>query len=527
MSGRCESTPPDFFLQQGTDEMGILEAKGITKIFPGVVALEDVNLSVQSGEIHCVVGENGAGKSTLVKVLTGLYKAEKGVLLIEGKEVDLHDKHSFKKVSYVPQELDLFENMTVAENLFIPFDKEGFKSSLFDKRKWEKEAVSYIEKLHMKVKPSDIVKNIPVSDQQLLQVARAVSNVNSKVIILDEPTTALTTQEIRRLFKVITLLKQEGKAIIFISHKLDEVFELGDVVSVLRNGQLVGNAKLADITANWIIKKMSGEDIDVNQCYRPARPRGDKILEVNKLSGNRFNDISFSLHEGEILGFAGLVGAGRTEVMQTLFGYLPEKGGVVWFKGKKWRFRDTAYSIKNGVIYLTEERKTHGILAHLSVRDNIGIVLSRKVAKGGILNKKKDLAVTKRVMEEYNVKAASSEVKMLFLSGGNQQKVLIGRSMEASPQVLIFDEPTKGIDVKTKEEIYRLMQYLAEEERVAIVLISSELEELLKCSNRVITMYNGSVHCELCGEQLTTENVLSSVIGIKDGVIWGEHEIGK
>ncbi len=494
--------------------MVLLNAKGITKRFPGVVALDKVDLTVNSGEVHCVVGENGAGKSTLVKVLTGLYRADEGSLFIDGKEVNLRESHTFKAVAYVPQELNLFGHMTVAENLFVPFDKAGINPVIFERKKCEKLAQNYLEKLQMKARPGDLVKDIPVADQQLLQVARALSNDRFRVLILDEPTASLTKPEIERLFAVIDILKSEGKGIIFITHKLDEVFKLNDAVTVLRNGVLAGNARVQDVSVDWIIKQMTGKEIDLNRMYRPAVPFGAKLLEVNDLAGPGFEGVSFELREGEILGFAGLVGAGRTEIMQTIFGYLPEKRGAVRCQGRKWKFRDPAFSIRQGVIYLSEERKTHGILPHLSIRDNVGVLLAKKVSVGGVLNRRMENTVTRKVMEGYNVKAVSGEVEIMYLSGGNQQKVLIGRSMEASPRVLIFDEPTRGVDVKTKEEIYGLMKRIAEEERAGIILISSELEELIKCANRVITIYDGRMLCGFEENQLNMEDVLSSVIGV-------------
>ena len=490
-----------------------LQAKGITKKFPGVVALDNVDLTVNSGEVHCVVGENGAGKSTLVKVLTGLYRADEGTVSIDGEERDLRESHSFKAVAYVPQELNLFDHMTVAENLFVPFDKAGVDSAVFSRRQCEKHAQAYLDQLQMKARPGDIVKDLPVAEQQLLQVARALSNETFRVLILDEPTASLTKPEIERLFDVIDILKSQGKAVIFITHKLDEVFRLNDVITVLRNGELAGHSKVSEVTVDWIIKKMTAKEIDLEQVYRPTLPAGDVVLEVKNLSGTRFENISFSLREGEILGFAGLVGAGRTEIMQTIFGYLPEKSGEVRYMGEPWKFRDTSYSIAKGLIYLSEERKTHGILPHLSVRQNISAMLFDKVSKAGVLNRTQEYRITRKVIEDYNVKAASTEVEIMYLSGGNQQKVLIGRTMEAFPRVLFLDEPTRGIDVKTKDEIYMVMKRVAEEERVGIVLISSELEELLKCSNRVITIYNGRLHQETAESQLTMESVLSSMIG--------------
>jgi ribose transport system ATP-binding protein len=496
--------------------MVVLEAKGIGKTFPGVKALNDVDLTLNSGEIHCIVGENGAGKSTLVRILTGILMAEQGTLHIDGKLVDKSNKDLYSKIAYVPQELNLFRYMTVAENIFLQFDKTNFSSFIVDKQKIEKATKQYLEKLNMTVFPSDVAINIPVSEQQLLQVARAITRQNFSVLILDEPTTSLTRQETARFFDILRSLRDEGKSIVFISHKLDEVFSLGDKISVLRNGELVGFSNIKEVDSAWAIEKMTGEEIDVTRLYRPKTAPGEMLLDVKNLSGKGFKDISFSIRKGEIVGFAGLVGAGRTEIMQTIFGYLPEKGGEVFFRNKKMKFRNTAAAIKNGIIYLTEERKTHGILPYLTVKENINILLSDKVSTIGILQKKADINIANKVIAEYNIKTPSCEVKIVNLSGGNQQKILIGRTMEATPAIIIFDEPTKGIDVKTKEEIYLMMQKLAEEKQIGIVLISSEIEELLKCSSRVITIYNGKKLGEFAGDQLNTGSILSSIIGITE-----------
>jgi len=493
--------------------MIVLQANGITKRFPGVLALDKVDLAVNSGEAHCVVGENGAGKSTLVKVLTGLYRADEGTVSIGGTAVH-HGDPAFRAVAYVPQELNLFGHMTVAENLFLPFDQSGVRSPIFSRRRCEQQALAYLDKLQMRASPGDEVNEIPVAEQQLLQVARALANDKFQVLILDEPTASLTKPEVDRLFTVIDLLRREGKAIVFITHKLEEVFRLNDVVTVLRNGQLAGHSRVDQVSVDWIIKRMTGKEVDLEQVYRPTKPPGKTLLEVRGLAGVRFQDVGFSLREGEILGFAGLVGAGRTEIMQTIFGYLPQKRGEVRFLGEPWRFRDPSYAIRKGLLYLSEERKAQGIFAHLSVQDNVCSLLLKQVSRAGVLDSSKERAKTRSVIEGYNVRARSGEQEIEFLSGGNQQKVLIGRTMEASPRVLFLDEPTRGIDVKAKDEIYALMKRIAEEQRVGIVLISSELEELLKCANRIITIYHGQIHGELQANQLTMERVLSSVIGI-------------
>lgn len=490
--------------------MTLLEAKGITKRFPGVVALDNVDLVVEPGEVHCVVGENGAGKSTLVKVLTGLYRADEGTLTIEGRAADAHEH---KAVAYVPQELNLFENMTVAENLFLPLDHGNVGRFLFNRRQCEKKARAYIDDLQMDVSPRDLAKNISVAEQQLLQVARALTNESFKILILDEPTASLTKHEIDRLFDVIALLKERGKSIIFITHRLDEVMRLHDAVTVLRNGAVVGHSRGDEISEDWIVKQMTGKDIDLETLYRPQKEPGPVILETKGLTGERFKDISFTLREGEILGFAGLVGAGRSEIMQTIFGYLPHHGGEATFLGEPWRFGSPKAAIRKGLVYLSEERKRHGIFPNLTVRENASAALLKQLSDAGIVSRSRERETVDRIVKDYNVRTASTETRIVNLSGGNQQKVLIGRAVESLPKVLFFDEPTRGIDVNAKDEIYLMMQRLAEEQRMGIVLISSELEELLRCCNRVITIYDGHIGAEISGAELTMESLLSSVIG--------------
>jgi ribose transport system ATP-binding protein len=493
-----------------------LEGKSITKRFPGVVALDNVDLEVKAGEIHCVVGENGAGKSTLVKVLTGLLEADEGTLFVDGVKIDLSKKHSFEIIGYVPQELSLFVNLSVSENLFIPFDKgRRVKTPLYSRRMWEDKTKQYIQELQINAKPNDLIHQISVVDRQLVQIARAISNPNLQVLILDEPTASLTKLEIKRIFSVIKSLKEQRKAIILITHKLDEVFQMGDTITVLRNGKKVGGGEVKDVTVDWVVQRMTGKEVSLHEIYRPRKAPGETVLEVIGLSGFNFEDISFDLKEGEIVGFAGLVGSGRTEIMQTIFGYLPAKSGIVKVNGQELKLNNTSHSIRNAINYLPEERKTHGILPDLSVKDNISITLLDKIATGGLVNKKKESIFTQRVIKEYNVILTSSDVKIINLSGGNQQKVLIGRTMVTEPRILLLDEPTRGVDVGTKDEIYKIMRQITEEKRIAIVLVSSELEELVKCANRIISIYKGRIFGELESGQITMERLLSLVIGIR------------
>ena len=469
--------------------MSVLEAKNISKKFPGVLALDSVDISFEPGEIHAVIGENGAGKSTLIKCLTGVYTPEEGEVLVEGKNA-IKNKDLFKKVAYVPQEIDLFKHMTVAENLFMPFEKFDIKGAI-NQRELGKKASPILEKFNIPVSPSDLVRDISVSSQQLLQIARAVSNVDYEVLMLDEPTTSLTVKDTRILFDIVKRIAGENKAVVFISHKLEEIFELCDVITVFRNGKRISYAKISEVDDSWIVKQMTGREKVLDQKIYSEKVSDENIMEVKNLSGERFHDVSFSLRRGEILGFTGLVGAGRSELMQAILGILPIYSGEIIFEGEPWKKGDSNWSVSKGYIYLPEERKKDGILPMLSIRENISITALDSLRSGIGLSRTKEQGLADDIIKLYDIKTPDADKQIQFLSGGNQQKVIIGRSMNAKPKVLVFDEPTKGIDVGTKIEIYKLMKRLAEEEQIGIIMISSEMEEIMKCSNRIIALYDG------------------------------------
>lgn len=492
--------------------MKVLEARDVTKIFPGVVALDSVDVSFELGEIHCIIGENGAGKSTLIKCLTGVYEPDEGEILINGEDA-VKNKALFDKIAYVPQEIDLFEYMSVAENLFLPYEKSGF-NGLVNRNQLKERSIPILKKFHIQVDPDALVKDIPVSQRQLLQIARATVNENYEVIILDEPTTSLTTKDTQILFDIIGQIKKENKAVIFISHKLDEIFAIGDVITVFRNGVKVAYSDTKNVDIPWVITKMTGRAVDYNQTYYSEKVSDEVLLEVEHVTGEKFTDVSFVLKKGEILGFSGLVGAGRSELMQAIFGYLPIYSGTVKMEGKQWKLGDPYYSVKNGFIYLPEERKTQSILPVLSVRENISISALEILSSKSGISKKKEKELAQQVIDEYDVKTPDMEREIRFLSGGNQQKVIIGRSMCCNPKVMVFDEPTKGIDVGTKTQIYRMMKQLAEEKGIGVILISSELEEVKKCSNRIIALYNGRKAGEF-DEKADKEQILSCIIGVK------------
>lgn len=492
--------------------MAILEAKTITKRFPGVCALDGVDISFEAGEVHCIVGENGAGKSTLIKCLTGVYTADEGEIIIDGKSVAENPK-LFQKIAYVPQEIDLFKHMSVAENLFIPFERAGIKGPI-NKRKLYEKAVPILKSLGMTVSPEMLVKDIPVSQQQLLQIARATAFEDYEVLMLDEPTTSLTAKDTEHLFEIVEQLKAEGKAIIFISHKLDEVFHLGDCVSVFCNGKKVSDAQLSDVDVSWVVTQMTGRNLDEKEEYASNKVSDEVLLKVEHLSGDIFHDISFELKKGEILGFVGLVGAGRSELMQGIFGYLPTYDGQVEFEGKPWKLGDTHQAVASGMFYLPEERRSQGILSELSVKANVSVNALDQV-KGKIgLSSQLERNLAGKVVDTYDIKTPNLEQKIKFLSGGNQQKAIIGRCMTALPKLLIFDEPTKGIDVGTKADIYRLMKQIAEEEQLGIILISSEMDEVLKCANRVIAMHEGYVSGEFA-KGTDKQQIMHAIFGLE------------
>jgi len=491
--------------------MKILEARNVTKVFPGVVALDNVNITFELGRVHCIVGENGAGKSTLIKCLTGVYEPDGGEILIAGKPAH-KDKKLFEKIAYVPQEIDLFDHLSLAENLFIPFERSKIKGAVNQKKLCEK-ALPILKKFNIDVPPETKVKDISVSQQQLLQIARATVYEGYDVLMLDEPTTSLTTEDAERLFATIKQLKTENKAIVFISHKLEEVFAIGDVITVFRNGKQVAEAKASEVNVGWSISQMTGQALDEDEIFYSEKVSDEVLLEVNGLTGDMFTDVSFHLRKGEILGFSGLVGSGRSELMQGIFGYLPVYAGTVKYKGKEWNLGDTNYSVNNGMFYLPEERRSQGILPDLSVRENASINMLDQIRSHGFISRRKETAHVNNIVKDYNVKTPDIRKEIKFLSGGNQQKVIIARAMSCKPSVLIFDEPTKGIDVGTKTEIYRMMKRIAEEEGVGIILISSEMNEIKKCSNRIIAMYKGRKAGEF-SKDAATSDILSAILGL-------------
>ncbi|GBR10453.1 sugar ABC transporter ATP-binding protein [Asaia siamensis] len=493
--------------------MVLLKASGIRKTYPGVVALDHIDLTLEPGKVHILAGENGAGKSTLIKTLSGLVKPDTGTLVIDDADA-LRDQKLFVRVSYVPQELNLFPYLTVAENMFMPFARSGFGRFTVSEKAMEVEAAKFIARFGIHARPDQKVAEISVPDQQLLQIARAATQENFGVMILDEPTSSLTAKETERLFRIVNDLREQGVAIVFVSHKMEEIFALGDTVTVLRNGRSVGTFPMDGMTEGELIRLMSGSTVKLDEQFQPASSArtGETILSVENLTGPGFEDISFDLKRGEILGFAGLVGAGRSEIMQAMFGFRKIQSGRVILDGKPIAPNRPDRAVQAGMVYLSEERKHHGIFPMLSLRENISLAVTGNITKAGLISRYRENALVKEIIEQFDVRTSSSAKKIMFLSGGNQQKAIIGRAMARRPRLLIFDEPTKGIDIGTKFQIYRIMQRLAEE-GVGIILVSSEMSELQRCATRIVTLYSGRINGSFEHETTEISTLVASIIG--------------
>ena len=498
----------------GETVVAYLTARNIVQEFNGVRVLDGVDIDVERGKFHILAGENGAGKSTLVKILEGVLHQTDGQVRIDGKD-PLENPELYDKIAFVPQELSLFQNLTVAENLFIPFGKHGQGGLSLNTGEIKRMARPFLEQFNIHAGPGERVSDISVSDQQLTQIARAVSRENIEILILDEPTSSLTTHETDRLFKVLRrLVKEDGVGVIFISHKMEEIFGLGEDITVLRNGRLVDRGEMTDLTEQELIDLMAGENIQAESTYQPSANRTDVVLNVENLSGAGFQNVSFELKRGEILGFAGLVGAGRSETMQGLFGYHPYTSGRVVLNGEELAKGRTDKATQKGMFYIPEERSLHGIFAEQGLHHNIALPLFGQTSKFGFISGRKEKTAIDDIIRDYGIKTSSRKKEIKFLSGGNQQKAIIGRSIARKPDVLIFDEPTKGIDVRTKLQIYGIMRDLADE-GVGIILVSSEIEELQKCASRIITMREGVVLGEFETNNTDKNTLIASMLGME------------
>ena len=475
----------------------ILTMKGIDKSFPGVHALDHVDLEVRKGEVHALMGENGAGKSTLMKVLTGIYKKDSGTITYEGKEVEFHNTREAQDagVVIVHQELNMLGHLTVAQNIFI--GREFKKGIRIDDKKMNEEARKLFDRMHIDIDPTETMSKLTVGKQQMCEIAKAISH-EAKVIIFDEPSAALTEAEIEELFKIIRDLRAQGMGIVYISHRMDEIKVITDRVTVMRDGSYVGTLITKDCTKDDIINMMVGRVIYEDPKTKNMTPPGAPVvLKVDHLNaGKMVQDVSFELHKGEVLGFSGLMGAGRTETMRALFGADPIDSGDIYVNGQKVTIKSPQDAVKHGIGYLSEDRKRYGIVVQKSVAENTTMADLDEFSNGPFINKKKEKEVAEKFVDSLATKTPSVDQLVVNLSGGNQQKVVIAKWLTRNCDILIFDEPTRGIDVGAKNEIYKLMNQLAAEGK-AIIMVSSEMTEILRMSDRIVVMCEGKKTGEL------------------------------
>ncbi len=505
----------------------VLETRNIVKRFPGVVALKGIDFNLYKGEVHALVGQNGAGKSTFVKILNGIYVADEGDIIINGKKTIIKKPIDAKRngITLVHQEVTLIPYLSVAENIYLaklPFLKHPVK--IVDKKELEKFAKEYMDVLGLKIDPWIKVKELSVGEQQLVQIARALAE-NANIICLDEPTSALTPAEVDRLFDIIRDLKDKGKSIIFITHHIDEVFKIADRVTILRDGVKIATLEVNKTSPLEVVKLMLGrepskfyitkEKITEKKHEEPILMVRNLFTEPEKIRGVWLRNISFDLYRGEILGVAGLLGAGKTELGKALIGIEKIVSGEIFVEGRKVHIRNPIDALRHGIYYLPENRRVEGLVLTLTIRENIILSALSRVTKAlGIRDLKLEKEIAAKWIKKLNIVTPSTETKAMNLSGGNQQKVVIAKALEAKPKILIFDEPTMGIDIGTKVEIRRIISDLSKQ-GLSIILMSSDIDEILALSDRILVLYKGSQVALLPNKDLTRDKIMDLMSGEK------------
>jgi ribose transport system ATP-binding protein len=480
--------------------------RGITKRFPGVTALDGVDFELERSEVHVILGENGAGKSTLIKMLSGAYQPDEGEILLDGERVEIPSASVAQAlgISTIYQEFNLVPQLSVAENVFL--GRQPRRLGLVDRRKMRQEARKLLERIKVRVDPDAPISALGVAQRQMVEIAKALS-LEARILIMDEPTASLSGQEVERLFEIVRGLKEEGVGVVFISHHLEEVREIGDRVTVLRDGKMVGQVP-ADTDNPELVRMMVGRSIE-NQFPRRRPEVGEILLEVEHLSRQGIlEDISFQLRAGEVVGMAGIVGAGRTELARAIFGADPSDSGEVRVRGERMRPRNPRESKHRSIGFVTEDRQGQGIVPPLSVVENLALASLERYTRAGLLNRREERSRAEKMIEDLNIRTPGPDQEVRYLSGGNQQKVVIGRWLLAESKVMIMDEPTRGIDVGARVEIYELMNELTEN-GAGILMISSDLPEVLGMSDRILVMSGGRITGELSAEEATQEKVVA------------------
>lgn len=495
----------------------ILELNHIRKQFPGVLALDDVHFHIRPGEIHALMGENGAGKSTLIKIASGVYQPDEGQILVEGSPVQFDNPREAQEqgIATIYQELLLYPELSIAENIFMGHAPRTWLGAV-DWAEMNHKAVELLASLN--IHDMDVTRRVgtlTVGNRQRVEIAKALS-MNARVLIMDEPTAAITEADVERLFSIIALLKARGVGIIYISHRLHEVFEIGDRVTVLRDGKYIDTKPVAETTEDELIRMMVGRTIE-NLFPKLDAKIEQTVLEVKHLKRRPLTrDISFNLRAGEIVGLAGLIGSGRSELAHVIFGYTPADSGRIFINGQQARINTPSQAMQHGIAYLPEDRGTQGLIREMNVRENISLTVLRELSRATFIKQREETSLARRMIDQLAIRAYSPLQIVGKLSGGNQQKVVVGKWLATNPKVLIMDEPTRGIDVGSKSEIHRLMSELAQQ-GLAILMISSELPEILGMSDRILVMREGRIVAEFSRAEATQENIGAAMMSSVNG----------
>lgn len=499
--------------ETASSDNAVLALEGITKTFPGVKALSEVSLRLFPGKVTALVGENGAGKSTVVKILTGIYQPDGGAIMVNGKPTrfPVPQTAADNGVTAIHQETVLFDELSVAENIFLGHAPRG-SFGLIDRKAMLKRSREILGGIGANIDPEHKLKDLGIANKHLVAIARALS-IDAQVVIMDEPTAALSHKEIEELYELVESLKAEGKAILFISHKFDEIFRIADNYTVFRDGQLIGDGAIADVTEGDLVKMMVGRDVSQIFPERDSHP-GETVLKVDGYAHpTEFEDISFTLRRGEILGFYGLVGAGRSEFMQALFGITRPSAGSVDVEGAQVQIKSPADAVGNGIVYVPEDRGKQGAILDLPIFQNVTLPSLGRISGKGFLKLAKEFKVAREYTERLDLRAASLDTHVGNLSGGNQQKVVIAKWLATQPKVIILDEPTKGVDIGSKAAVHEFMAELAAQ-GLAVIMVSSEIPEILGMSDRVIVMREGRIVAELGNDELQPETLVRHAAGI-------------
>jgi ABC-type sugar transport system ATPase subunit len=507
---------------KGMDMSLAVEIKDLTKTFPGVRALSHVNLNINQGEVHAIVGENGAGKSTLMKILSGVYQADRGEILINGRKASIRSVKdaAASGISVIFQEFNLMPELTVSENIFISGLPKVKFLNILRLGSLNTRTKEVMKRLAIDINPAEYVKNLSVSKKQMVEIAKALSH-NSDIIIMDEPTAALNNQEVDKLYEIIRMLKSENKTIIYISHRLKEIFDLADRVTVLRDGQHVGTESIGDLSHDRIVSMMVGREIS-SYYHRSDIAMGDPVLSVKGLGKNKvFADINLEVRKGEILGLAGLMGSGREEIAKSIYGLMGYDAGEIFIEGGKADIKSPIDALKYGIEFVTEDRKESGIYPQMSIKENLSINIIRSLSGffGSFIDMKKESDILLKFRDFMKIRYSNDAQKIMYLSGGNQQKVVLSRALAGNCKILFLLEPTRGIDVGAKAEIYNLLNELAKSGK-AIVMISSELPELISMCRRVLVVCQGRITGELSGKEIDENNIMQCATGNRE--IFGE-----